>query len=187
MRDTKFVFGTRAQRIGGWRTFVQHGLPPHSRPRPLLRFDSPRVFDAPASDRRRIVAGALRRTADKALEATAGSGYFRALGLERILRDAQAAQFHPMPEIQRAGLANFRAVASLDRKRLGQAVLWKARNTSEAFSIRLLDDKFLNADSVEIANLHFFTRSRRDVFPAFSFRRLAELQRSEANAWSSSV
>jgi hypothetical protein len=29
-------------------------------------------------------------------------------------------------------------VASLDRKRLGQAVLWKARNISEAFSIRRL-------------------------------------------------
>jgi hypothetical protein len=25
------------------------------------------------------------------------TGYFRGLGLERILRDAQAAQFHPMP------------------------------------------------------------------------------------------
>jgi alkylation response protein AidB-like acyl-CoA dehydrogenase len=47
--------------------------------------------------RKTIVAGAVRRTADKALEATGGSGYFRALGLERILRDAQAAQFHPMP------------------------------------------------------------------------------------------
>jgi hypothetical protein len=31
-----------------------------------------------------------------------------------------------------------RMVASLDRKRLGQAALWKARNTSEAFSIRRL-------------------------------------------------
>jgi alkylation response protein AidB-like acyl-CoA dehydrogenase len=44
--------------------------------------------------RKTIVEGAVRRTADKALEATGGSGYFRALGLERILRDAQAAQFH---------------------------------------------------------------------------------------------
>ena len=39
---------------------------------------------------------AIKRTADKALEATGGGGYFRASGLERILRDAQAAQFHPM-------------------------------------------------------------------------------------------
>jgi hypothetical protein len=33
-------------------------------------------------------------------------------------------------------LANFWVVASLDRKRLGQAGLWKARNIPEAFSIR---------------------------------------------------
>ena len=35
-------------------------------------------------------------------------------------------------------LANFRVFASLDRKRLGQAMFWKARNTLEAFSIRRL-------------------------------------------------
>jgi acyl-CoA dehydrogenase len=47
--------------------------------------------------RKTIVAEAVKRTADRALEATGGAGYFRHLGLERILRDAQAAQFHPMP------------------------------------------------------------------------------------------
>jgi alkylation response protein AidB-like acyl-CoA dehydrogenase len=47
--------------------------------------------------RKTIVAEAVKRTADKALEATGGGGYFRRLGLERIIRDAQAAQFHPMP------------------------------------------------------------------------------------------
>jgi alkylation response protein AidB-like acyl-CoA dehydrogenase len=47
--------------------------------------------------RKTIVAEAVKRTADKALEAAGGGGYFRRLGLERILRDAQAAQFHPMP------------------------------------------------------------------------------------------
>lgn len=46
--------------------------------------------------RKTIVAEAVKRTADKALEATGGSGYFRASGIERLLRDAQAAQFHPM-------------------------------------------------------------------------------------------
>jgi alkylation response protein AidB-like acyl-CoA dehydrogenase len=46
--------------------------------------------------RKTIVAEAVKRTADKALEATGGSGYFRVSGLERILRDVQAAQFHPM-------------------------------------------------------------------------------------------
>jgi hypothetical protein len=47
--------------------------------------------------RKTIVADAVKREAEKALEATGGAGYFRRLGLERILRDAQAAQFHPMP------------------------------------------------------------------------------------------
>jgi acyl-CoA dehydrogenase len=46
--------------------------------------------------RKTIVSEAIKRTADKALEATGGSGYFRASGLERMLRDVQAAQFHPM-------------------------------------------------------------------------------------------
>lgn len=46
--------------------------------------------------RKTIVAESVKRTVDKALEATGGAGYFRRLCLERILRDAQAAQFHPM-------------------------------------------------------------------------------------------
>ena len=47
--------------------------------------------------RKTIVAEAVKHTTSKALEATGGAGYFRRFGLERILRDAQAAQFHPMP------------------------------------------------------------------------------------------
>ena len=46
--------------------------------------------------RKTIVTEAVRRTADKALETTGGSGYFRASGLERVLRDAEAGQFHPL-------------------------------------------------------------------------------------------
>jgi alkylation response protein AidB-like acyl-CoA dehydrogenase len=46
--------------------------------------------------RKTIVAEASRRAVDKALEAAGGAGYFRAAGLERFLRDVQAAQFHPM-------------------------------------------------------------------------------------------
>jgi alkylation response protein AidB-like acyl-CoA dehydrogenase len=50
--------------------------------------------------RKTIVTEAVKRTADKALEVTGATGYFRAFGLERILRDAQAAQFHPLPAKQ---------------------------------------------------------------------------------------
>ena len=46
--------------------------------------------------RKTIVTEAVKRTAEKALEATGGSGYFRRSGLERILRDACAGQFHLM-------------------------------------------------------------------------------------------
>jgi acyl-CoA dehydrogenase len=44
-----------------------------------------------------IVTETVERTAHTALEAIGGAGYFRRLGLERILRDVEAAQFHPMP------------------------------------------------------------------------------------------
>ena len=47
--------------------------------------------------RKTIVTDAVCRTTDKALEAAGGGGYFRAMGLERLLRDVQAAQFHPLP------------------------------------------------------------------------------------------
>jgi alkylation response protein AidB-like acyl-CoA dehydrogenase len=47
--------------------------------------------------RKTIVVEAVKRAVNKAFEATGGAGYFRRLGLERILRDVQAAQFHPMP------------------------------------------------------------------------------------------
>src|SRR3546814_17768650 len=48
--------------------------------------------------RKAIAAKAVIAAAEKALEATGGAGMFRKLGLERLLRDAHGAQFHPMPE-----------------------------------------------------------------------------------------
>lgn len=46
--------------------------------------------------RKTIVTQAVKRTAEKAMEATGGGGYMRSSGLERVLRDAYAGQFHPM-------------------------------------------------------------------------------------------
>src|SRR5690606_18353423 len=48
--------------------------------------------------RKSIAANAVIATAEKALETTGGAGMFRKLGLERLLRDAHGAQFHPLPE-----------------------------------------------------------------------------------------
>lgn len=50
--------------------------------------------------RKTIVAQAVLKTSEKALELTGGSGYFRIKGLERLVRDAHAGQFHPLPAKQ---------------------------------------------------------------------------------------
>ena len=46
--------------------------------------------------RRTLLTQAVIDTAGKAIEVTRGAGYFRQLGLERLLRDALAGQFHPL-------------------------------------------------------------------------------------------
>lgn len=46
--------------------------------------------------RKTILSGAVLRLAGKVLEVVGGQGYFVASGLERILRDLQAVQFHPL-------------------------------------------------------------------------------------------
>ncbi len=48
--------------------------------------------------RKTIVAKATTATAEKALEVCGGGGFHRKLGLERLLRDVHAAQFHPLAE-----------------------------------------------------------------------------------------
>jgi alkylation response protein AidB-like acyl-CoA dehydrogenase len=51
--------------------------------------------------RKTIATQAVIRTTSKALEVAGGSGYLRPLGLERLIRDAYAGQFHPlMPKKQ---------------------------------------------------------------------------------------
>ena len=41
--------------------------------------------------------GTPRPAVEKALEAVGGTGLFRSMGLERLLRDVHGAQFHPLP------------------------------------------------------------------------------------------
>lgn len=46
--------------------------------------------------RKTIVAEQVLATVEKALEASGGAGFYRETGLERLLRDAHGAQFHPL-------------------------------------------------------------------------------------------
>lgn len=46
--------------------------------------------------RKTIVAEHVLATVEKALEAAGGAGFYRKAGLERLLRDAHGAQFHPL-------------------------------------------------------------------------------------------
>jgi alkylation response protein AidB-like acyl-CoA dehydrogenase len=46
--------------------------------------------------RKTIAAQSLMLTVEKALETVGGGGIFRSMGLERLVRDIHAAQFHPM-------------------------------------------------------------------------------------------
>ncbi len=47
--------------------------------------------------RKTIVAENVLATVEKALETAGGAGFYRAAGLERFVRDAHGAQFHPLP------------------------------------------------------------------------------------------
>jgi len=48
--------------------------------------------------RKTIVANAVIATAEKAVEISGGAGFYRRFKLERLLRDAHAAQFHPLQQ-----------------------------------------------------------------------------------------
>lgn len=63
--------------------------------------------------RKTIAATAVIATAEKAMEVAGGAGMFRKLGIERLLRDAHGAQFHPLPE-KRQQLFTGRLAMGLD-------------------------------------------------------------------------
>lgn len=47
--------------------------------------------------RKTIAADSVLATVEKALETAGGAGFYRRTGIERLLRDAHGAQFHPLP------------------------------------------------------------------------------------------
>ena len=63
--------------------------------------------------RKTITARHAIAAAEKALELAGGSGFYRAAGLERFLRDVHGAQFHPLPE-KRQHLFTGRVAMGLD-------------------------------------------------------------------------
>ena len=63
--------------------------------------------------RKTIAAENVIATAEKALEAAGGAGFYRKTGLERLLRDLHGAQFHPLPA-KRQHLFTGRVALGLD-------------------------------------------------------------------------
>lgn len=63
-----------------------------------LDFEPTAQRSSEVGSRKTIAVKAVIATAEKALEVTGGGGYFRAAGIERLLRDALAGQFHPLQE-----------------------------------------------------------------------------------------
>jgi acyl-CoA dehydrogenase len=70
--------------------------------------------------RKTLACKAALQTAEKALEVTGGGGFYRAMGLERFVRDAHAGQFHPMQE-KRQLLFTGRLALGLDPVEGGEA------------------------------------------------------------------
>jgi acyl-CoA dehydrogenase len=63
--------------------------------------------------RKTLAVKAAHETTEKALEATGGAGFYRAVGLERFVRDAHAGHFHPLQE-KRQHLFTGRLALGLD-------------------------------------------------------------------------
>jgi alkylation response protein AidB-like acyl-CoA dehydrogenase len=63
--------------------------------------------------RKTIAAQSLMIAVEKALETAGGGGIFRTMGLERLVRDIHAAQFHPM-QAKRQHRFSGRAALGLD-------------------------------------------------------------------------
>jgi alkylation response protein AidB-like acyl-CoA dehydrogenase len=75
---------------------------------------NPTVENASAAMiRKTVIANAVIATVDKAMEVAGGAAYFRALGLERLLRDVRGALYHPVQE-KRQQLFTGRMIMGLD-------------------------------------------------------------------------
>lgn len=64
------------------------------------RFEPSQQLASDMLMRKTICTNAVTAVADKALELAGGVGFFQGVGLERLVRDLHAPQFHPLPEMQ---------------------------------------------------------------------------------------
>jgi alkylation response protein AidB-like acyl-CoA dehydrogenase len=65
-----------------------------------LRFEPSVAKTSEILVRKTLATQAVIRTANKAVEVVGGIGYLRSLGLERLVRDAYAGQFHPLSPLK---------------------------------------------------------------------------------------
>lgn len=65
-----------------------------------LEFEASDQLASQMLSRKTIVSNAVLASTEAALKVSGGAGFFTKFGLEKLLRDAHAAQFHPLPEIQ---------------------------------------------------------------------------------------
>ena len=77
-----------------------------------LEFEPANELASAMLSRKTLASNAVIGTAAKALEA-GGAGYLRVNGIERLLRDAYASQFHPLPERKQQELSG-RILLGLD-------------------------------------------------------------------------
>lgn len=63
-----------------------------------FNFDPSNVTASKMFQCKTIAANAIIACVEKCLETVGGGGFFRNMGLERLLRDAHGVQFHPIPE-----------------------------------------------------------------------------------------
>ena len=63
-----------------------------------LEFEPSNELSSAMLVRKTLSSNAVIATTAKALEVVGGAGYLRSAGIERLLRDAYASQFHPLPE-----------------------------------------------------------------------------------------
>ncbi|WP_169566260.1 acyl-CoA dehydrogenase family protein [Sneathiella limimaris] len=98
--DTSDLKAMQVGRLRTQLTKAQIGLESMVRLANDLEFSAELAVASNMLCHKTLVAEAVVETVEQALKITGGAGFVRKFGLEKLLRDAHAAQFHPLPEDQ---------------------------------------------------------------------------------------